>query len=139
MLRACIAKVKKAHPFIIHSWVVLPDHFHCVIELPEGDVDFAMQLRLIKFTFSKVLPKLEFQYDVRKARGERGIWQSRYWEHLIKNEADYRTYVDYVHINPVMHGLVVCVKNWPFSTFHALLEQGIDDQDWGQRHARCFD
>ena len=72
-LRASVAKVKEKHPFVIHAWVVLPDHFHCVIELPEGDADFATRLRLIKVGFSKALPKTEFRSDVRNARGERGI------------------------------------------------------------------
>ncbi len=130
-LRASVAKVKEKHPFIIHAWVVLPDHFHCVIELPEGDADFATRLRLIKVGFSKSLPKTEFRSDVRNARGERGIWQRRFWEHLIKNEADYQAHMDYVHINPVKHGLVKSVKDWPHSTFHKLVEQRVYSQDWG--------
>jgi putative transposase len=130
-LRASVAKVKVKHPFIIHAWVVLPDHFHCVIELPEGDADFAMRLRLIKVGFSKALPKTEFRSDVRNARGERGIWQRRFWEHLIKNEKDYQAHMDYVHINPVKHGFVKQVKDWPYSTFHQQVEQGIYPENWG--------
>ena len=130
VLRASIAKVKTRHPFIIHAWVVLPDHFHCVIELPEGDVDFATQLRLIKVGFSKALPKTEFRSDVRNARGERGIWQCRFWEHLIKSDKDYQAHVDYVHINPLKHGLVKQVADWPHSTFHKSVETGVYAADW---------
>jgi putative transposase len=126
-----IAKVKQNYPFMIHAWVVLPDHFHCVIELPEGDADFATRLRLIKVGFSKALPKTEFRSDVRNARGERGIWQRRFWEHLIKSDKDYQAHVDYVHINPVKHGLVNQVKDWPYSTFHKLVEQGVYPENWG--------
>lgn len=130
VLRQSISKVKQAHPFIIHAWVVLPDHMHCVIELPQGDADFAIRLRLIKVNFSKALPKTEHRSTVRIKRGERGIWQRRYWEHLIKDEADYQAHMNYVHINPVKHGLVKQVKDWPYSTFHKLVEQGTYSQDW---------
>ena len=67
----------------------------------------------------------------RKKRRERGIWQRRYWEHLIRDEADYRAHMDYVHINPVKHGLVKSVKDWPYSTFHKLVERGVYPEDWG--------
>lgn len=129
-LRTSVAKVKENYPFIIHAWVVLPDHFHCVIELPEGDADFATRLRLIKSSFSKSLPKTEFRSDVRNKRGERGIWQRRYWEHLIRHERDYQAHVDYVHINPLKHGLVKQVKDWPYSTFHKLVEDGVYPENW---------
>jgi putative transposase len=131
ILRDVVKHVKQKHPFKIHGWVVLPDHLHCVIELPVGDADFATRLRLIKAGFSKAIPKTEYRSDVRLARGERGIWQRRYWEHLIKDDADCRAHVDYVHINPLKHGLVTQVKDWPYSTFHKLVEQGVYDQDWG--------
>jgi putative transposase len=132
-LKDVIKTVKKAHPFIIHAWVILPEHMHCVIELPKGDNDFATRIRLIKSNFSKAIPKTERISEVRKARGERGIWQRRYWEHLIRDEADYQAHMDYVHINPVKHGLVKQVKDWPHSTFHHLVQQGIYPEDWGGR------
>lgn len=129
-LREAITKIKKTHPFIIHAWVVLPEHMHCVIELPEGDSDFATRWRLIKLLFSRSLPKDEYVSDIRQKRRERGIWQRRYWEHLIRDETDYQAHMDYVHINPVKHGLVASVKDWPYSTFHKLVNQGIYPQDW---------
>ena len=100
VLCASVVKVKRRYPFVVHAWVVLPDHFHCVIELPEGDADFATRLRLIKVRFSKALPKVEFRSDVRNTHGERGIWQCRFWEHLIKSDVDFQAHMDYVHIKP---------------------------------------
>ncbi len=130
-LKGAISTVKRAHPFKIHGWVILPDHIHCVIELPEGDSDFATRWRLIKMLFSRCIPKDEYRSNIRKQRRERGIWQRRYWEHLIKDESDYRAHMDYVHINPMKHGLVKQVKDWPYSTFHRLAERGVYSADWG--------
>jgi putative transposase len=131
LLGNVVRSVRARHPFHIHGWVVLPDHLHCVIELPSNDTDFATRWRLIKMNFSKSMPKGERLSRVRVARGERGIWQRRYWEHLIRNDADMQAHMDYVHFNPVKHGLVRHVSDWPYSTFHQLVEQGIYPQDWG--------
>lgn len=124
-LRAVVIAVRKVHPFVIHGWVVLPDHLHCVIELPQGDADFATRWRLIKMGFSKGLPQTEKRSAARMRRGERGIWQRRYWEKLIRNERDFNAHKDYVHINPVKS-----VADWPYSTFHKLVEQGVYPLDW---------
>jgi len=129
-LRHVVKSVKTRHPFIIHAWVVLPEHLHCVIELPKDDTDFSLRWRLIKMEFSKSLPVIERRSKVRERRGERGIWQRRFWEHLIRDEADYHAHMDYVHINPVKHGLVSRVRNWPYSTFHRLVVQGVYPPDW---------
>jgi putative transposase len=129
-LRAVVAEVRARHPFHIHAWVVLPEHLHCVLEFPADDCDYALRWRLIKAGFSKRLPAHERRSAVRLARGERGIWQRRYWEHLIRDERDLAAHVDYVHINPVKHGWVKRVADWPHSTFHRMLEQGIYTQDW---------
>lgn len=131
LLREAVREVRRLHPFVIHAWVVLPDHLHCVMELPEGDVDFAVRWRRIKAIFSKSLPKRETLSATRLRRGERGIWQRRFWEHLIRDEADYAAHMNYVHINPVKHGLVNKVADWPHSTFHGLVEQGVYPADWG--------
>lgn len=129
-LREAVRVVRLQYPFHIHAWVVLPDHLHCVIELPEEDIDFALRWRLIKSYFSKSLPKTEWLTDIRASRKERGIWQRRYWEHLIRDEADFAAHMDYVHINPQKHGLVRKVSDWPYSTFHQLVEQGIYPANW---------
>jgi putative transposase len=129
-LRESVRTVRQRHPFHIHGWVVLPEHLHCVMELPSGDADFANRWRLIKMGFSKALPRTERVSRVRAARGERGIWQRRYWEHLIRDEADFRAHMDYVHINPVKHGWVDRVVDWPYSTFHRLVKSGVYPADW---------
>jgi putative transposase len=130
LLRAVVKSVRQRHPFRIHGWVVLPEHLHCVIELPPGDADFDTRWRLIKMGFSKALPRTERISAVRTRRGERGIWQRRYWEHLIRGESDYRAHMDYVHINPVKHGLVGRVADWPYSTFHRLVAEGLYPLSW---------
>ncbi|AXK38974.1 REP-associated tyrosine transposase [Crenobacter cavernae] len=131
VLRQAVRDVRQRHPFHIHGWVVLPDHLHCVIELPAGDSDFATRWFLIKAGFSRMMPRGEGRSASRRRRGERGIWQRRYWEHLIRDEADYRAHLDYAHINPVKHGLVSRVADWPYSTFHHWVERGVYPVDWG--------
>ena len=95
-LRESVKTVKAHHPFEIHGWVILPEHMHCLIELPANDTDYATRIRLIKIGFSKALPKTERRSKVRIKRGERGIWQRRYWEHLIRDEADFQAHLDYM-------------------------------------------
>lgn len=130
ILRKTVAFVRQHHPFVIHAWVVLPEHLHCVIELPVGDCDFALRWRLIKLLFSRNIPQIEWRSEIRKNRRERGVWQRRYWEHRIRDEADFAAHMDYVHINPVKHGLVNAVVDWPYSTFHGLVAQGVYPADW---------
>ena len=113
-LRDAFRTVRQRHPFTIDAIVVLPDHLHAVWTLPEGDADFAMRWQLIKSTFSRRLPSGEQISASRAARGERGIWQRRYWEHTIRDDNDFARHVDYIHINPVKHGLVTRVLDWPF-------------------------
>ncbi|GAB3377744.1 REP-associated tyrosine transposase [Lysobacter fragariae] len=133
VLRDVVTRVRRRHPFFVHGWVVLPDHLHCLIELPPGDADFATRWRLIKMGFSKALPKSERRSAVRLRRGERGIWQRRYWEHLIRDEADFQRHLDYVHINPLKHGLVSRVADWPYSTFHRYVGSGDLPLEWAGR------
>jgi putative transposase len=98
--------------------------------LPPGDSDFSMRWRLIKSEFSPALPKTERRSEVRKAAGERGIWQRHYWEHFIRDDADYQRHIDYVHANPLKHGHVKRVADWPYSTFHRHVAKGIYSSDW---------
>jgi putative transposase len=129
-LRSIVRKVRMNYPFHIDAWVVLPDHMHCVWTLPEGDADFAGRWRLIKQSFSKTLPLIELRSKTRITRGERGIWQRRFWEHLIRDEADLTVHIDYCHINPVKHGYVKRVADWPYSSFHRHVARGIYPLDW---------
>jgi len=118
LLRDAVRDTQRRLPFYIDAMVVLPDHMHAIWTLPDGDCDFPLRWRLIKVGFSKSLPNREWRTRTRQARGERGIWQRRYWEHLIRNERDYAHHIDYCWYNPVKHGLVGNVEEWPFSSFH---------------------
>ncbi|MEO4047827.1 transposase [Pseudomonas sp. CAU 1711] len=131
LLRTAVHTVRAAHPFHIHGWVVLPDHLHCVIELPDADSNFALRWRLIKLIFSRGLPPVEQRSALNRSRGEHGIWQRRYWEHLIRDEVDLRAHLDYLHFNPVKHGLVERVEDWPYSTFQRAVRDGVYPVDWG--------
>jgi putative transposase len=117
-LRDAVRETKHRFPFEIEAMVILPDHIHAVWTLPEGDADFSVRWRWIKIRFSRSIPKGEGLDAVRKARGERGIWQRRYWEHVIRDERDLNNHIDYCWFNPVKHGHVENVEDWPYSTFH---------------------
>jgi len=131
VLRAVVRDVRRRWPFVIDGWVVLPDHLHCIWTLPPGDFDFTNRWRLIKAGFARQLPKTERRSFVRTARGERGIWQRRFWEHAIRDERDYASHMDYLHFNPVKHGYARRVMDWPYSSFHRCVEKGIYPLDWG--------
>ncbi|MDD5300200.1 MAG: transposase [Gallionella sp.] len=118
------------HPFTVDAIAVLPEHLHTIWTLPDGDNDFALRWRLIKTVFLRGLPHGEHRSDSRQRKGERGIWQRRYWEHLIRDEMDFSRHVDYIHINPVKHGLVLRVAEWPHSSFHRYVQAGILSKDW---------
>ncbi len=133
ILRNAVRTVRKRYPFRIHAWVVLPEHLHCIIELPEGDQDFATRWLLIKAAFSRHIPAGEYLTKARRERQERGIWQRRYWEHLIQDQEDFNTHMDYVHLNPLKHGLVCSLSDWPYSTFHRLVAAGVYPEDFEQR------
>jgi REP-associated tyrosine transposase len=135
-LRDAVRTVRDRRPFHIDAWVVLPEHMHAVWTLPIDDADYSGRWKAIKIAFSKTLPKTEFLSPVRAAKGERGIWQRRYWEHTIRDEKDYAAHVDYVHINPVKHGLVTCVRDWPHSSFHRCVAQGVYVPDWAGQGVR---
>ena len=129
-LREAVGATRRSHPFTIDATVVLPDHLHAIWSLPPGDWDFSTRWRLIKSRFARTLPKQERRSAVRVARHERGIWQRRFWEHLIRDEADYARHVEYCYINPLKHGLVSRVRDWPYSSFHRDVREGIFPEDW---------
>jgi putative transposase len=129
-LRNAVARTRVKYPFDIDAFVILPDHMHAVWTLPSDHADFSTRWRLIKTHFAKTLPKQERLSAVRKVRGERGIWQRRFWEHLIRDEADYARHVEYCYINPVKHGLVTRVRDWPHSSFHRDVRVGMFPEDW---------
>jgi putative transposase len=129
-LRTAFRETRRRHSFTTDAMVVLPDHLHVVWTLPEGDTDFSTRWRLIKTSFSRRLASGEPVSTSRAAKGERGIWQRRYWEHTIRDEKDFARHIDYVHINPLKHGLVKRVRDWPYSSFHRMVELGVYPEDW---------
>jgi putative transposase len=129
-LRDAVRVVKQNHPFLAPAWVVLPDHMHAIWELPEEDGDCATRWMLIKSSFSRRIPKKEWVRESRQKKGERGLWQRRFWEHLITDEEDLQRHMDYVHINPVKHGYVKRASDWPYSSIHRHIRQGCLPDDW---------
>ncbi len=129
-LRKAVRLVRAVQPFHIDAWVVLPEHMHCLWTLPEGDVDFSKRWQAIKIAFAKSLPRTEPRSATMLHRRERGIWQRRYWEHAIRDDRDYGTHMDYIHFNPIKHGLAKTPGDWPFSTFGRCLASGFYHADW---------
>ncbi len=129
-LRTAIRLTRRNYPFGIDAIVVLPEHLHVVMTLPEGDADFSMRWSLIKrrFTRAVVSPGTPL---ARHANGEAALWQRRFWEHTIRDDHDFERHVDYIHYNPVKHDLVGRVCDWPYSSFHRYVRLGILPQDWG--------
>jgi putative transposase len=128
LLRAAVGKVRTRHPFGIDAMAVLPDHLHALWTLPTGDADYAKRWMLIKQAFSKGLP---IDTSSRGSKGERVVWQRRYWEHQVRDENDYARHVAYIHFNPVMHRLVERAVDWPHSSFHRWVREGRVPADWG--------
>jgi putative transposase len=131
VLRTAFAKVVNELPFETNAMVVLPDHLHALWTLPEGDSNYSERVRRLKAYFSAQITKHEPVKASLARKGERGIWQRRFWEHLIRDEADYVRHIDYIHINPLKHGHVKQVKDWPYSTFHRYVKNGDLPADWG--------
>ncbi|MBW4604061.1 MAG: transposase [Calothrix sp. FI2-JRJ7] len=134
-LRTSMNRVRQKYPFKIDVFVLLPEHFHCILTLPEGDSDFATRWRLIKYLVTKrYADKLALQYPIsesRQKRGERNLWQRRFWEHLIRDDRDYENHCNYIHYNPVKHGLCNSPQDWKYSSYHRLVKQNIYSKDWG--------
>ncbi len=128
-LRTVMRSVRHDRPFEIVAMVVLPEHLHAIWTLPEGDADFPGRWKAIKAGFTRALVE-NGTAPVRGVNGEYGIWQRRYWEHTVRDEVDLSRHVDYIHFNPVKHGLVKHVKDWPWSSFHRYVEKGCFSPDW---------
>jgi putative transposase len=131
VLRAAFRYVQARYPFSTEAVVILPEHLHALWRLPHGDADFALRWRLIKNVFSRELPSVESRSLSRVAKRERGVWQRRYWEHFIRDDADFARHVDYIHFNPVKHGHVERVVDWPYSSFHRYVRLGVLPESWG--------
>jgi putative transposase len=137
ILRDAFRAVRSQRPFILDAVVVLPEHLHCIWTLPSGDADYPGRWRAIKTRFSRQISPGEWRCTSRVRKGERGIWQRRYWEHTLRDEQDRTRHVDYIHFNPVKHGHVSRVVQWPYSSFHQFVRQGVYSIDWGGGEAGC--
>lgn len=129
-LRRIYGQVQERRPFDTVAICILPDHLHAIWSLPRGDSDFAMRWNLVKSGFSRGLPAAS-RSTSKISKREKGIWQRRYWEHVIRDDADLARHVDYVHFNPVKHKLVSRVCDWPHSSFHQYVKRGDLPEDWG--------
>ena len=130
-LRRAYATACAQHPFDTLAICVLPDHLHALWRLPPDDADAPLRWRLVKGAFSRECEASAIRPASQARRREKGIWQRRYWEHQIRDEADLARHVDYIHWNPVKHGLVRQVREWPFSSFHRWVQRGDLPQTWG--------
>lgn len=123
-LKLSFNQIRLTYPFTLCGWVVLPDHMHFIMRLPNEDDDFSKRVRLIKSHFSKS------QNTLSNTRGEKDIWQRRFWEHLIRDNQDFYHHLNYIHYNPVKHDLVEASANWYHSSFHDWVNRGYYSNDW---------
>jgi putative transposase len=129
-LRASYRRVQGDYPFETVAICVLPDHLHALWRLPVDDANFSLRWSLIKAGFSRGLLASVNRSESKIAKREKGIWQRRFWEHQIRDDLDLQRHVDYIHFNPVKHGYVARVVDWPYSSFHRYVADGIYRDDW---------
>jgi len=132
LINEAFEQVGLKYPFAVDAFVFLPDHIHCLWTLPENDNDYSRRWRLIKSYFSKQCQNSHARLltPSRLRKGEQAFWQRRFWEHTIVDEADFVSHVDYIHYNPVKHGLANSPKDWPYSSFHRYVREGVYEMDW---------
>jgi putative transposase len=140
-LRQAIESVRDRHPLTLVANVLLPDHWHLVMQLPAGDQRYSIRMKQIKAEFSDRwlaagLPEARVTESQRR-RGERGVWQPRFWEHTVRDEEDLERCADYIHWNPRKHELVPRVADWQWSSFHRFVELGHYDLAWGGLAPKC--
>jgi putative transposase len=133
-LRTALADAADQRPFTIDAIVLLPDHLHCIWTLPPGDADFSTRWRIIKSMatrrFLAAGGSEAYRSDSRARHSERGVWQRRLWEHTIRDEAAFAGLCDYIHYNPVRHGLVRCPHLWPYSSFARFVRDSRYERTW---------
>jgi putative transposase len=130
-LRNAYVSAQRRVPFETIAICVLPDHLHAIWSLPPDDMDFPLRWNVIKSGFSRGFPASANRTESKISRREKGIWQRRFWEHTIRDDTDLARHVDYIHFNPVKHGYVTRVCDWPHSSFHRFVAKGILPLDWG--------
>jgi putative transposase len=136
LLRMAWMDVRERYPFTIDAVCLVPEHLHCIWTLPDGDANYSIRWKEIKRLFTKgYLTQIgpgETRNESRLRRGEAAIWQRRFWEHTIRDEVDLNRHRDYIHYNPVKHGLVKIVAEWPWSSFHRYVGLGYYEAGWGE-------
>ena len=134
-LRESFAEIQSRDPFTLNAWVILPDHLHCIWTLRDGDSEFSYKWSLIKAGVTRrLLAADSFIPETavsRNKRREGPVWQRRFWEHRIRDEIDLFHHLDYIHHNPVKHGMASTAREWRFSSFHSYVERGVYSRDWG--------
>jgi putative transposase len=134
-LRTAWKEVQARHPFDVEAICLLPDHLHCIWQMPEEDDNFSLRWQAIKSISTKsylAAGGIDGWRNASRTRtGEAAIWQRRYWEHLICSEQDYTRHFDYIHYNPVKHGYVHRPHDWKWSSFHRCFRKGFYSYDWG--------
>ena len=125
--------VMTRHTFKMDAFVLLPDHMHCIWTLPQGDSDYSMRWRLVKSTFTRTcdIALRGTVSESRRRKGERAVWQRRFWEHQIRDERDFIQHLEYIHYNPAQHGVVDAPKEWAHSSFLRYAREGFYSLDWG--------
>ena len=129
-LRTSFKKCHSRYPFKIDAIVILPEHLHTIWTLPKEDSDYPKRWKFIKSSFTHQIQKVGV-VSKNNRFGEHGVWQRRYWEHTIRNEREFEVYVDYIHYNPVKHGLVKNIQDWPYSSFYQYVKNGVLHENWG--------
>ena len=124
LLRESFRYVQRKRPFIVQAAVVLPDHIHCIWNM-DRDADYSVRWQMIKTQFCRTLRKIT------PAWKRHAIWQPRFWEHLIRDVHDLQCHLDYIHYNPVKHGLADRALDWKYSSIHKYVDLGLYDADWG--------
>jgi putative transposase len=142
LLKEAVQRVKDQHPFQIKAYVILPEHLHIIWELPMGDSNYSQRWKKIKALFSKSIHKSGLELPKTK-HNEYCLWQRRFWEHTIKDMLDFENHVNYIHYNPIKHGLVDDVHDWPHSSFHHFVQRGLICENWASSGLRgvegfCF-
>ncbi len=123
-LMRAIKKVTVIKPCQIEAYVILPDHIHLIMSLPEADSDYSSRIRMIKTSFTKDYVK-GFKESPRNDKGEMRVWQSRFWEHWIRDDNDLERHLNYIHYNPVKHGYVELPDQWLNSFFQNYVKLGM--------------
>jgi putative transposase len=134
MLRSAMDRCRELHPFIMDAVVLLPDHLHMLMTLPDDDSDFSIRLANIKARFTRAYVDAgggeQNRSDSRVRQRIRGVWLKRFWEHTIRDADDLRNHFDYIHFNPVKHGYVKCPHDWPHSLFHRFVSEDRYARNW---------